>query len=101
MNMNDPMFSTLTLVVPMIAIFYFLLWRPQQQRAKELKAMVDNVRRGDMVVTAGGIIGKVVKASGAEDQEVLVEIADNVQVKFLKSALTDVRAKSQPADAKS
>ena len=101
MNMNDPMFSTLTLVVPMIAIFYFLLWRPQQQRAKELKAMVDNVRRGDMVVTAGGIIGKVVKTSAPEDQEVLVEIADNVQVKFLKSALTDVRAKSQPADAKS
>jgi preprotein translocase subunit YajC len=101
MNMNDPIFSTLTLVVPMIAIFYFLLWRPQQQRAKELKAMVDNVRRGDTVVTAGGIVGRVVKATAAEDQEILVEIADNVQVKFLKSALTDVRAKSQPADAKS
>ena len=94
MNMNDPMFQTLTLALPMIAIFYFLLWRPQSQRQKQLRSMVDNLRRGDTVVTAGGILGKVVKASSAEDPEILVEIADNVQVRVLKATLSDVRAKS-------
>src|SRR5882762_1328991 len=97
MNMNDPMFQTLTLALPMIAIFYFLLWRPQSQRQKQLRAMVDNLRRGDTVVTSGGILGKVVKAAGAEDTEILIEIADNVQVKVVKATLTDVR----PKDAKS
>ncbi|HUO02591.1 MAG TPA: preprotein translocase subunit YajC [Rhizomicrobium sp.] len=94
MNMSDPMFQTLTLIVPMLAIFYFLLWRPQQQRAKQLREQVDNLRRGDTVVTAG-IVGRVVKASDKEDPEILVEIADNVQVKVLKASLSDVRAKAQ------
>ena len=94
MNMSDPTFQTLTLIVPMLAIFYFLLWRPQQQRAKQLREQVDNLRRGDTVVT-GGIVGKVVKASAADDPEVLVEIADNVQVKVLKSSLNDVRPRAQ------
>ena len=97
MNMSDPMFQTLTLIVPMLAIFYFLLWRPQQQRAKQLRQQVDNLRRGDTVVTAG-ILGRVVKASDKEDLEILVEIADNVQVKVLKATLSDVRAKIVPAD---
>jgi len=98
MNMNDPMFQTLTLALPMIAIFYFLLWRPQSQRQKELRQKVDNLRRGDTVVTAGGILGKVAKASAAEDQEILIEIADNVQIRVLKATLSDVRPKN--ADAK-
>lgn len=97
MNMSDPMVQTLTLVVPMIAIFYFLLLRPQQQRTKQLRQMVDNLRRGDVVVTAGGILGKVVKATAAEDPDILIEIADNVQVKVIKATLSDVRAKTQPA----
>ena len=83
MNMNDPMFQTLTLALPMIAIFYFLLWRPQSQRQKQLRQMVDNLRRGDTVVTAA-----------TDDPEITIEIADNVQVKVLKATLTDVRAKS-------
>ena len=94
MNMNDPMFQTLTLAVPMIAIFSFLLWRPQSQRQKQLRNMVDNLRRGDSVVTAGGILGKIVKSSEASDPEILVEIADNVQVRVVKATLTDVRSKS-------
>jgi preprotein translocase subunit YajC len=98
MNTNDPMFQTLTLALPMIAIFYFLIWRPQSQRQKQLRQSVDNLRRGDTVVTAGGILGKVVKAVAADDTEILVEIADNVQVKVLKATLTDVRAKGQPAE---
>jgi len=98
MNMNDPMFQTLTLAVPMLLIFYFLLWRPQSQRQKQLRTMVDNLRRGDTVVTSGGILGKIVKASNSDDPEILVEIADNVQVRVLKATLSDVRAKGQPAD---
>lgn len=94
MNMNDPMFQTLTLALPMIAIFYFLLWRPQSQRQKQLREMVDNLRRGDTVVTAGGILGKVVKSSNPEDTEILIEIADNVQVRVLKATLSDVRSKN-------
>ncbi|HXR96033.1 MAG TPA: preprotein translocase subunit YajC [Rhizomicrobium sp.] len=94
MNTSDPMFQTLTLIVPMLAIFYFLLWRPQQQRTKQLRQQVDNLRRGDTVVTAG-ILGRVVKASDKEDPEILVEIADNVQVKVLKASLSDVRPKGQ------
>jgi preprotein translocase subunit YajC len=99
MNMSDPMFQTLTLIVPMLAIFYFLLWRPQQQRAKQLREQIENLRRGDTVVTAG-IVGRVAKASNKEDPEVLVEIADNVQVKVLKTALSDVRPKAQVAEEK-
>src|ERR1700744_6199358 len=98
MNMSDPTIQMLTLIVPMFAIFYFLILRPQGQRQKELRASISNLRRGDVVVTAGGILGKVVKASNVEDTEILVEIADNVQVKVLKSTLSDVRSKS--ADAK-
>jgi len=99
MNMTDPTFQTLTLIVPMLAIFYFLLWRPQQQRAKQLRQQVENLRRGDTVVTAG-IVGRVVKASAADDPEILVEIADNVQVKVLKASLSDVRPKAQAAEEK-
>ena len=100
MNMSDPMFQTLTLIVPMLAIFYFLLWRPQQQRTKQLREQIDNLRRGDTVVTAG-IVGRVVKASAKDEAEVLVEIADNVQVKVLKASLSDVRPKAQGAEEKS
>ena len=101
MNMSDQMYQTLMLVVPMGLIFYFLLWRPQQQRTRDLRKMVDNLHRGDTVITSGGIVGKIVKASAADDPEILVEIADNVQVRVLKSSLTDVRGKAQPVEAKS
>jgi preprotein translocase subunit YajC len=97
MNTTDPTFQMLTLVVPMFAIVYFLLWRPQSQRQKQLRQLIDGLRRGDTVVTAGGILGKVVKGSAKEDPEILVEIADNVQVKVLKATLSDVRAKSAEA----
>jgi preprotein translocase subunit YajC len=94
MNTTDPMFQTLTLALPMLAIFYFLIWRPQSQRQKQLRQTIDNLRRGDIVVTAGGILGKVVKATGKDEPEILIEIADNVQVKVVKATLTDVRAKN-------
>lgn len=96
--MQDSFVTTLVPLVAVFAIFYFLIIRPQQQRVKQLRDMVDNVRRGDTVVTAGGIVGRVAKAPQKEDTEITVEIADNVQVRVVRSTLTDVRAKS--ADAK-
>jgi preprotein translocase subunit YajC len=91
MNLNDPFISTLFPLVMLFAIFYFLLIRPQQQRVKQHQQLVDSVRRGDTVVTAGGLIGKVAKVK--DDGEILVEIADNVQVRVIKSTLTEVRSK--------
>jgi preprotein translocase subunit YajC len=98
--MQDSFVTTLVPLVAVFAIFYFLIIRPQQQRVKQLRDMVDNVRRGDTVVTAGGIVGKVAKVPQKDDAEVVVEIADNVQVRVVRSTLTDVRSKNQPADAK-
>ena len=92
MNLNDPFISTLVPLILLFGIFYFLLIRPQQQRVKTHQQMVEAVRRGDTVVTAGGMIGKVAKVK--DDGELMVEIADNVQVRVLKSTLTEVRAKS-------
>jgi preprotein translocase subunit YajC len=90
--MNNPLVSQMLMFVPIIGIFYFLLIRPQQQRAKKHQDMVNAVRRGDTVVTAGGLVGKVTKVR--DDGEVLVEIADNVQVRVIKATLTDVRSKA-------
>ena len=93
----------LTTVAPLIFIFaimYFLLIRPQQQRMKQHKQMVENVRRGDTVVTAGGVVGRVTKVGQPEDPEITVEIADNVQIRVIKSTLSEVRAKSQPVENK-
>jgi preprotein translocase subunit YajC len=69
-------------------IFYFLIIRPQQKRAKEHRALIEAVKKGDTVVTAGGLIGKVTKT---EDLEVEIEIAPNVRVRVVKGTLTDVR----------
>jgi preprotein translocase subunit YajC len=84
--------------VPLILIFvimYFLLIRPQQKRAKEHKAMVEALRRGDQVLTQGGIIGKVSKVK--EDGEIEVEIAEGVRVRVLRATITQVMSKSEPA----
>ncbi len=91
MNLNDPFISTLVPLILLFGIFYFLLIRPQQQRLKTHQQMVEAVKRGDTVVTAGGLIGRVAKVK--DDGELMVEIADNVQVRVLKSTLTEVRVK--------
>jgi preprotein translocase subunit YajC len=85
--------------IPIIAIFYFIVIRPQQQRAKAHQQLVANVRRGDTVVTSGGIVGKIVKV--LENDEVLVEIAEDVRIRVIKSTLADVRSKTEPSEAKS
>ena len=86
--------------VPLILIFvimYFLLIRPQQKRAKEHKAMVEALRRGDQVVTQGGIVGKVAKVH--EDGMLDVEIAEGVKVKVLRNTIVQVLSKTEPAAA--
>jgi len=85
--------------VPLILIFaimYFLLIRQQQKKVKEHQAMVGAVRRGDQVVTQGGLIGKVTKVK--EDNELEVEVADGVKVRVVQSTLADVRSKTEPAN---
>ena len=90
----SPLLQMLPLLAIMV-IFYFLLIRPQQKRAKEHRAMIAAVKRNDMVVTSGGLIGKVTKV---EDAEVEVEIAPNVRVKVVKATLSDVRVKGEAAN---
>jgi preprotein translocase subunit YajC len=86
------------LIVPMLAvfvIFYFFMIRPQQQRMKQHRATIDAIRRGDTVVTSGGIIGKVTRVK--DDGEIEVEIAENTRVRVVKSTVTEVRVKGEPA----
>ncbi|UOA26787.1 preprotein translocase subunit YajC [Pseudosulfitobacter sp. DSM 107133] len=84
--------------VPLILIFgimYFLLIRPQQKKVKEHQAMVQALRRGDQVVTQGGIIGKVVKVK--EDNELEIEVADGVKIRVVQSTIAQVISKTEPA----
>src|SRR5262249_16176133 len=85
-------------LILVFGIFYLLVFRPQQKRAKEHQDMINAVRRGDTVVTSGGIIGKVVR--GAADGELAVEIADGVQGRVVKGTLTEVRGKGEPVREK-
>lgn len=78
-------------------VFYFMLIRPQQKKFEQHKAMVEALRRGDKVVTGGGILGTISRVDG---DEVSVEIADNVTVKVQKNSITQVNSKTEPkADA--
>jgi preprotein translocase subunit YajC len=79
-------------------VFWFFLIRPQQQKAKEHKTMLSALRRGDRVVTGGGIIGTIAKV--VSDDEVLVEIAEGLRVRVLRSTITGVTAKTEPVAAK-
>lgn len=76
-------------------VFYFLLFRPQQKRAKEHREMVAAIRRGDVIVTGGGIVGKVTRV--IDDFELMAEIADGVRVRVIKATVTEVRGKTEPA----
>jgi preprotein translocase subunit YajC len=84
-------------LLPFILIFvimYFLILRPQQKRAKQHQEMVKNLRRGDNVITSGGLVGKVTKV--VDDDQVEIEIADGVRVRQVKSMIADVRVKGEP-----
>ncbi|MGQ0671369.1 MAG: preprotein translocase subunit YajC [Hyphomicrobium sp.] len=92
---GDPLTSMLIPMLLMVVIFYFLLIRPQQQRAKQHREMVDKVRRGDTVITSGGVIARVTTVPEASD-EVEVELAEGMKVRVLRSTLIDVRSKGEP-----
>lgn len=93
--LSSPVGSMLPLVAVLI-LFYFLMIRPQQKRAKEQAERINSVKRGDSVVLSNGMLGKVVRV---EDTEVGVEIATGVTVKVIKSMVADIRAKGDPAPA--
>lgn len=82
-------------LVLIFAIMYFLLIRPQQRKLKAHRAMVENLRRGDQVITQGGLIGKVSKIK--EDDEIEVELAPNMKVRVVKSTVAQVVSKTEPA----
>jgi len=86
--------------VPLIlifVIFYFLLIRPQQKRIKEHKAMVDALTRGDSIVTAGGLVGKVVRILDNDKAE--IEISENVNVQVVKTTISQVLSKTEPKNS--
>lgn len=88
-------------VAPFLLIFvvmYFLIIRPQRTQMKQRQEMLNNVRRGDQVVTGGGIIGKVTKV--IDDKEVEVEIAEGLKIRALRALLSDVRVKGEPVTDK-
>ena len=82
-------------IILIFAIMYFMLIRPQQKKMKEHQAMVEAVRKGDKIVTQGGIVGKVSRVP--EGAEIEVEIADGVKVKVIKSTIAQVLSKTEPA----
>lgn len=86
--------SQMILFLVIMAVFYFLLIRPQDKKLKEHKKMLDALRRGDRVVTSGGIVGTVIKLEG--DEYVTVEIAENVRVKVVRSTISSVVSKTEP-----
>ncbi|HEY8594373.1 MAG TPA: preprotein translocase subunit YajC [Devosiaceae bacterium] len=90
------LFSSFVPILLLIVIFWLLIFRPQQKRAKEHQAMLNAIRRGDTVVTTGGIIGKVIRVKEGEDLE--IEIADGVRVKLARGMVTDVRSKAEPVN---
>ena len=97
--MGDPLTGIIIPMMLMILIFYFLVIRPQNKRQAEHREMLERVRRGDTVVTAGGFIGKVTRVVENSD-EIEVELSDTMKVRIMKSTLMDVRSKSEPVKDK-
>jgi preprotein translocase subunit YajC len=91
---DSPLTSFMIPLIAMFAIMYFLILRPQQKRQKQHQEMIKNVRKGDTVVTSGGMVGKVTKV--VDDDQVEVEVADGVRIRQMRSMLADVRAKGEP-----
>jgi preprotein translocase subunit YajC len=84
-------------ILPFALIFvimYFILWRPQQQKQRQHRELIANIRRGDTVVTSGGLIGKVAKV--VDESELQVDLAEGVRVRVIRSTIAEVRAKGEP-----
>lgn len=93
---NSDMIMSLLPFAGIFVIMYFLILRPQQKRVKAHQEMVKNVRRGDTVITSGGIIAKVTKV--VDDEQLEIELADGVRARQLRSMVTEVRAKGEPVN---
>jgi preprotein translocase subunit YajC len=91
---NTDMITSLLPFVLIFVIMYFLILRPQQKRAKQHSEMVKNVRKGDTVITSGGLVGRVTKV--IDDDQIEVEVADGVRVRQMRAMVSDVRAKGEP-----
>ena len=102
LGLSEGTSSTLVQIAPLaliFVVFYFFLIRPQQQKARDQKAMLAGIRRGDRVVTGGGLIGTVAKVVG--DNELLIELAEGIRVRAVRSTVTTVLARTEPVAAKS
>ena len=96
MNGTVNMISTLVLLVTMVAIFYFFMYRPQKKQEKETKSMLDSLQVGDEITTIGGIIGKIVSI---KDETVLIETTkDCTKIRILRTAVRHVDVKAEDAD---
>ncbi|MGE0045088.1 MAG: preprotein translocase subunit YajC [Hyphomonadaceae bacterium] len=96
---GDPTTAMIMQLAPLLlilVIFYFLLIRPQQRRMKAHQEMIGNLKKNDVVVTSGGLIGKV---RSVADDEVRLELAPNVEVRVVRGTIAEVRAKTDPAPA--
>ncbi|HEX3701551.1 MAG TPA: preprotein translocase subunit YajC [Phenylobacterium sp.] len=93
---TDGLMQMAIFFVPMLALFWFLILRPQQRRMKQHQTMLSGLKRNDTVVLPSGVIGKIVRV---EDSEVGVEIATGVTVKVVKGMITEVRTRGEPAPA--
>ncbi|QXT39238.1 preprotein translocase subunit YajC [Gymnodinialimonas ceratoperidinii] len=89
-------FSQVVPLILILVIMYFFLIRPQQKKVKDHQAMVAALRRGDEVVTQGGLIGKITKVK--DDTEVEVEVAKDVKIRVLRPTIAQVRSKTEPAN---
>ena len=94
-GINDILIQLMPILL-LVVIFWFLIFRPQQKRLKAQQAMLSAIKRGDTVVSTGGIVGKVTKAVDGEDLE--VEIAQGVKVKLVRGMISDVRSKAEPVN---
>jgi preprotein translocase subunit YajC len=90
---ENPMLNTLIPMLMIGVVFYFLLIRPQQAKVKAQKEMLSGVKRGDRVVTGGGIIGLVTKVIG--ENELQVELAEGVRVRIIKQTITDILTRGE------
>ena len=92
------LFASFIPIILIFVIFYFFLIRPQQKKAKDHQKMVDALRRGDQVLTQGGIYGKVTKVKEGEE-DIEVEVAKDVRIRVLRSAVGQVISKTEPAES--
>ena len=79
-----------------IVVFYFLLWRPQQKKVKQHREMISNLKRGDRIVTGGGIVGRIARDEG---DELIVEVAPEVRLRVVRATVSDLVSRSEPAAA--